>query len=230
MSERIYALLLHLYPSRFREAYGDEALLLFRDRARDERGTLPGLRFWLDLLADLVVSIPRAYRHAPESIGVSAHERFAGAPSFQVLEGEPPRPRALFSAASLSLVFFSAVPILMVYGGNDRPLHVLEARLQNPGAALSFTSRRQSQRPRREWRRRDNSVWQANDGCREFSVRRREPEQLPNNARPRAGRPKDYPIARRGPEAPGRYQRGDSGAQHVQHRDGRRGPRQRAGV
>ena len=37
MSEKIYAWLLRLYPSRFREAYGDEAVQLFRDRARDEK-------------------------------------------------------------------------------------------------------------------------------------------------------------------------------------------------
>jgi len=49
MSEKLYAWLLRLYPSRFREDYGEEALRLFRDRARDERGFFPRLRLWLDL-------------------------------------------------------------------------------------------------------------------------------------------------------------------------------------
>jgi hypothetical protein len=39
MSEKIYALLVRLYPSHFREAYGEAALQLFRDRARDEKGS-----------------------------------------------------------------------------------------------------------------------------------------------------------------------------------------------
>jgi hypothetical protein len=42
MSEKLYALLLRLYPSRFRRAYGDEAQQLVRDRLRDESGFFPG--------------------------------------------------------------------------------------------------------------------------------------------------------------------------------------------
>jgi len=62
MSERIYAFLLRLYPSHFRLAYGDEALQLVRDRARHEST----LRLWIDLLFDLVCSIPRLHlRTAP---------------------------------------------------------------------------------------------------------------------------------------------------------------------
>jgi hypothetical protein len=41
MSEKIYACLLRLFPWHFREAYGDEALQLVRDRARDEIRILP---------------------------------------------------------------------------------------------------------------------------------------------------------------------------------------------
>jgi hypothetical protein len=52
MSEKIYALLLRLFPSHFREVYGKEALRLFRDRARDEKGFFASLRLWLDLLSD----------------------------------------------------------------------------------------------------------------------------------------------------------------------------------
>ncbi len=55
MFERIYDLLLKLYPEHFRQTYGDEALRLVRDRARDEKGLLSGLRLWLDLLLDLRV-------------------------------------------------------------------------------------------------------------------------------------------------------------------------------
>jgi hypothetical protein len=47
MSEKIYTWLLRLYPCHFREAYGDAALQLFRDRWRDERGVFASLRLWL---------------------------------------------------------------------------------------------------------------------------------------------------------------------------------------
>ncbi len=50
MSEKIYALLLLLYPSRFREEYSEEALQLFRDCAHDEKGLVPKLRLWLKML------------------------------------------------------------------------------------------------------------------------------------------------------------------------------------
>src|SRR2546422_10765623 len=89
MSEKIYALLLRLYPSHFREAYGDEALQLFRDRARDEKGFLPSLWLWLDLLADLAISVPREYGYVqPVLVGASAQHRLAGVPAFYVLQGE----------------------------------------------------------------------------------------------------------------------------------------------
>ncbi len=64
MSEKIYAWLLRLYPSQFREAYGSEALQLFRDRFRDETGFFRCLRLWFDLIVDLVISIPREYGYA----------------------------------------------------------------------------------------------------------------------------------------------------------------------
>jgi hypothetical protein len=57
MSEKLYSCLLRLYPAHFREAYGDEALQLFRDRAKHE----PVLRFWLDILTDLALSLPRQH-------------------------------------------------------------------------------------------------------------------------------------------------------------------------
>jgi len=59
MSEKMYLWLWRLYPSRFQEAYREEALQLFRDRARHEKGFFPQLRLWLDLLIDLASSLPR---------------------------------------------------------------------------------------------------------------------------------------------------------------------------
>ena len=47
MSERVYAALMRVYPSAFRDEYADEMLEYFRDRLRDERargGVSPGRR------------------------------------------------------------------------------------------------------------------------------------------------------------------------------------------
>ena len=54
MCERLFALLLRLYPREFRRAYGADALQLIRDRSRDERGVLLQLRLCFDLVADLL--------------------------------------------------------------------------------------------------------------------------------------------------------------------------------
>jgi hypothetical protein len=79
MSEKLYAWLLRLYPAHFREEYGDEALRLFRDRARDECGFFPRLRLWLDLFVDFTISVPREYLHVP------APRVAAAAPQYPVL-------------------------------------------------------------------------------------------------------------------------------------------------
>ena len=57
MSERMYALLLRLYPRAFRQRYAQEMMRTFRDRLRHE----PTFRLWIDVLKDAVVSIP--HRH-----------------------------------------------------------------------------------------------------------------------------------------------------------------------
>lgn len=95
MPDKIYAWLLRLYPSRFREAYGDDALQLFRDRFRDEQGFLPRVRLWFDLLADLALSLPREYfRVQPELVSYSVHLRSDGVPSFFLLAEESRSRRA----------------------------------------------------------------------------------------------------------------------------------------
>ena len=61
MSEKIYACLLRLYPANFRQAHGDEALQLFRDRLRDETGFFGRTRLWFDIFVDLAISLPHLY-------------------------------------------------------------------------------------------------------------------------------------------------------------------------
>src|ERR1700677_1847595 len=103
MSEKIYARLLRLYPARFRKVYGEEALLLYRDRLRGERGWVRRTRLWLDLLLDLAASVPREYRRAEPALARASAQPglnagLDGLPGFRLLEGGPPRPGALFSA------------------------------------------------------------------------------------------------------------------------------------
>jgi len=126
MSEKIYAWLLRLYPSHFREAYGNEALQLFRDRARDETGFFPSLRLWLDLLADLAISVPREYGYVqPALIGSSAQHRLDGVPAFYVLEGDSPRPAALLFGGVLSLLALSTFWILLGRAGSYAGIGVM---------------------------------------------------------------------------------------------------------
>jgi hypothetical protein len=95
MSEKIYAFLLRLFPSQFRETYAEEALQLFRDRARDESGLSSRARLWFDLLADLAISVPREYFYAEPELIAASGQRFVGTPSFYFLGDNPPRPGAL---------------------------------------------------------------------------------------------------------------------------------------
>ncbi len=55
-SERIYRWLLRLYPRDFRDEYGEEMSLVFRDRAPDGP-----VRLWLQVLRDLVFHAPREH-------------------------------------------------------------------------------------------------------------------------------------------------------------------------
>lgn len=121
MSEKIYAWLIRLFPAHFRDQFGAEALLLFRDRTRDERGFLSRLRLWLDLLVDLVLSLPRIHRHAtPELLGIQPARGFAGTLLLRAQEPEAPRPAALLFGGVLSLATLGAVPALINHFGNSR--------------------------------------------------------------------------------------------------------------
>jgi hypothetical protein len=120
MSEKIYAWLLRLYPLGFREAYGEAAMQLFRDRFRYERGFLPALRLWLDLLADLAASLPG--QHLEAALAASAPPLLEGAPSFSIVESRPPRFGALFLGGVLSL--FGAAASIPVFNLSTAPRYL----------------------------------------------------------------------------------------------------------
>src|SRR5215467_10303882 len=132
MSEKIYAWLLRLYPSRFHEAYGEEALQLFRDRSHDEKGFLLGLRLWADLLGDLALSVPREYFHVqPGLASFSAHLRPEGIPSFFVFADESLGAGALLFGGVLSIAVLVTCSILLNHGVKYVPLSALVHRTRS---------------------------------------------------------------------------------------------------
>lgn len=143
MSEVIFRLLLHLYPSRFRREYGDEALQLFRDRTHDEAGVWPSVRLWFDLLTDLVISLPREYCYTRSEVArASAKTCLDGTPTFFVFDTASPGRRPLLLGGLLSLITLVSFPRLMNEFGNS-----------GPSGGWSFASRgayeRQSGEPQR---------------------------------------------------------------------------------
>ena len=144
MSERLYAWLLRLYPSRFRKAYGEEALQLFRDRCRDEQGFLPRLRLWLDLLGDLALSLPREYfDFQRELTSYAAYLPSEGGPSLLVLEDPSLGPGAWFFGGVLALAAVIAFSFLLNHGVKNVPLSALirPARTSADHRSSSFSPR-----------------------------------------------------------------------------------------
>ena len=141
MSEKIYAWLLRLYPSRFRERYGNEAVQLFRDRARNEKGLLLKLRLWLDLLFDLAISVPRAHRSLkPALIGNSGSQLADGIPSFRLLEEESLRPGTILFGGALSLGTLVAFWVFINLAANY-PIRRSSVAQGNPPGAVRGPSR-----------------------------------------------------------------------------------------
>jgi hypothetical protein len=148
MSEKIYSLLLRLYPARFRAVYGEAVLQLFRDRARDERGLFLGLRLWVDFLSDLVLSVPFLYRQLdPALASVSAQQHTHGAPAFHVSEGEAPAAGELVYGGMLSLAAFGLVAISLLHGSSSRPALTLRAEALGPASAGASARMRSAEDP-----------------------------------------------------------------------------------
>jgi hypothetical protein len=144
MSEKIYAWLLHAYPSQFRQAYGDDALKLFRDRARDETGFLRRSRLWWDLVTDVLAGLPQAYRNSyPDSETTTLSPHLEGIPSFKALDKEPLRRGSILVAGNISLAAVVAfgyllskpVAYLPIADSNGR-MSPIEAVLQRLNRAM----------------------------------------------------------------------------------------------
>ena len=122
MSEKIYALLFRLFPGRFRAAWHDEAMELFRDRFAHERGLFARMRLWLDLVSDLVFSLPRAYLSEAPALAPASPAGGAGVPTFRPLETPPIRSSAYLFGTILSVLAIGAVSTLLKHGGHFQAL------------------------------------------------------------------------------------------------------------
>jgi hypothetical protein len=118
MSEKIFACLLRLYPSRFREKYTEEAIQLCRDLHRQETGLLRRTGLWIGLLADLAFGLPQAYRNTYVSTAASPVAlAVQGVPTFRVLELKPLRPGSFLFGSILTLALLSAFSVVLRHLG-----------------------------------------------------------------------------------------------------------------
>jgi|ERR1017187_426247 hypothetical protein len=143
MSEKMHIRLLRLYPPRFRKEYEEEALQLIRDRLCDEAGFFKRARLWWDLVTDLLVGLPQAYRNsyaATEAMSFSPNAD--GIPSFKVLDKEPLRRGSILVGGTVSLTAIAAfgfvlsrpIAYLPISGSNERmsPIESVLERLNRP--------------------------------------------------------------------------------------------------
>jgi len=123
MSEKIFACLLRLYPARFRQQYGAEAMGLLRDRLRDERGIARRVRLWFDLLLDFATGAPLAYRNSYAMVSASpVPHGAAGLPEFRVLDQEPLRPESVVLGSVLAFGALAAFVLVMNHASGYHPL------------------------------------------------------------------------------------------------------------
>lgn len=139
MSEKIFAILLRLYPARFRQRYQAEALQLFRDRMHASQGVRARMRLWMDLIADSVVGLRQAYRNS-YPVAVLATDA-SGIPAFRTLEEEPLRPGSIVMggiSATAALAFFifimSHASAPRSWGQNQRLRAASAGSMTNPDA------------------------------------------------------------------------------------------------
>jgi hypothetical protein len=107
MFERVCTLLLRLYPSEFRDAYGDDAAQLIRDRTGHERGVVKRARLLIDLVADLLAISLRGWHGARPMVGARN-----GTPHFDIIEVPGPRPEALAVGLLISTLMFASFTLL----------------------------------------------------------------------------------------------------------------------
>ncbi len=130
MCEKIYTLLLRLYPPCFRKEYEAEVLQFFRDRFRDERGFFKRARLWCDLVVDVFAGLLPAYRNSyaatePAPLSFNA----AGIPSFKILDEERLGRGSILMGSAISLIVLAAFASLLSRPIENRALPGSNGRL-----------------------------------------------------------------------------------------------------
>ncbi len=142
MSEKLCGLLLRLYPSAFRREYQAAALRLMRDRLRDETGFFKRIRLGWDLVTDLLVGLPQAYRNSYQEIEtVSLAPIAAGIPSFNVLRKEPLGRGSVLVAGLVSLSAVAAFGFVLTQPIAYVPLPGSNARMSPIESVLEHLNR-----------------------------------------------------------------------------------------
>ncbi len=113
-ASRIYGLLLALYPRRFRDEYGEQALQLLCDRWEAERGFFARSRLLLDILRDATISLPLEYARTEAPV----HDSFL----FHEIGPERPSRAALINGAVFS---FASILALVAFMGARATTHFL---------------------------------------------------------------------------------------------------------
>lgn len=114
MSEKIFALWLRLFPPEFRARYGEEAVQLYRDRVRDERGVWRRARLGWDLLADFFTGLPKAWQMTYAVASDRSREPEAElVPLFRLLQAEPLRPASLLLGGLLAVMVVAVSALVL---------------------------------------------------------------------------------------------------------------------
>jgi hypothetical protein len=142
MFEKLYGLLLRLYPSAFRREYQAAALRLMRDRLRDESGFFNRIRLGWDLVTDLLVGLPQAHRNSyPQIETVSLAPIPSGIPSFKILHREPLGRGSILVAGLVSLLAAAAFGFVLTHPIAYLPLPGSNARMSPIESVLEHLNR-----------------------------------------------------------------------------------------
>ncbi len=124
MSEKIFTLLLRLYPAAFRTRYSEESLQLIRDRLRDETG-------FLARLASPSTSSPTRPLRYPAPIACPRPPSTQPPPlrarcPLSILEDQSMRPIAFVLASIIGISGFGGFAILLRYAGINHSSRLAE--------------------------------------------------------------------------------------------------------
>ncbi|HEY6490030.1 MAG: hypothetical protein WCC26_07260 [Terracidiphilus sp.] len=129
MSEKVFALLLRLFPPEFRKRYGEEALQLYRDRAREERGFLRRAKLSWDLLMDLFAGLPKTWQTSYSVVRVASQAPSTQlVPSFRLLQPEPLRPASILLGSLLAVTIVGVSALVL----RTAILHPIERHTGSP--------------------------------------------------------------------------------------------------